>query len=75
MQLNLLHVGLKVNGTLAANEFADPTKSEWMAACSADGTRAYVANRNDNNVSVIDTTTQAVLRTVPVGTRVSRDID
>ena len=28
-------------GTLASTEFADAKKSEWMAACSSDGTRAY----------------------------------
>jgi YVTN family beta-propeller protein len=36
-------------------------------AISPDGTRAAVANSNDNTVSVIDTQTRAVTATVPVG--------
>ena len=36
-------------------------------AIGPDGTRAAVANSNDNTVSVIDTQTRAVTATVPVG--------
>ena len=36
---------------------------------SPDGTRAYVANFDSNNVSVIDTATNSVVTTIPVGTQ------
>jgi YVTN family beta-propeller protein len=36
---------------------------------SPDGSRAYVANQNSNNVSVINTTTNTVVATVAVGTQ------
>jgi YVTN family beta-propeller protein len=36
-------------------------------AITPDGTRAYVANRFSNTVSVIDTATNTVLSTIPVG--------
>ncbi|MEU9015925.1 hypothetical protein AB0D12_41115, partial [Streptomyces sp. NPDC048479] len=32
-------------------------------------TRAYVANQGSNNVSVVDTATNTVTATIPVGTR------
>ena len=35
---------------------------------AVSGNYAYVANSASNNVSVIDTTTKSVVRTVPVGT-------
>ena len=38
------------------------------AAVAATSTRAYVANQTSNTVSVIDTATNAVIATVPVGT-------
>lgn len=34
---------------------------------SADGSKAYVANGGDNNVSVINPSTKAVIATIPVG--------
>ena len=37
-------------------------------AIAPDGTRAYVANLLSNDVSVIDTATNTVIDTVPVGT-------
>ena len=40
-------------------------------AVSADGTRAYVANWASNSVSVLDTTTASVIRTITVGTNPS----
>ena len=36
-------------------------------AVSPDGTRVYVTNRGGNNVTVIDTTNNSVVTTVPVG--------
>lgn len=36
-------------------------------AITPDGTRAYVANRRYDTVSVIDTASNAVLTTIPVG--------
>ncbi len=35
---------------------------------SPDGLRAYVANQNRNEVLVVDTETNAIVRTIPVGT-------
>ncbi|MFI1479566.1 YncE family protein, partial [Streptomyces griseofuscus] len=35
---------------------------------SPDGTTAYVTNEGDDTVSVIDTATQTVTATIPVGT-------
>ena len=40
-------------------------------AVSPDGTKAYVANRVGDSVSVINTTTNAVDATIAVGTRPS----
>jgi len=37
-------------------------------AVSPDGTKIYVANSLDNTTSVIDTVTNNVIDTVPVGT-------
>ncbi|WP_438318790.1 IPT/TIG domain-containing protein (plasmid) [Streptomyces sp. HUAS TT3] len=37
-------------------------------ALTPDGTRAYVANRGSNTVSVIDTATDTVTHTIPTGT-------
>jgi YVTN family beta-propeller protein len=36
-------------------------------AVTPDGSRVYIANQSSNNVSVIDTTTNTVTTTVPVG--------
>ena len=36
-------------------------------AVTRDGSRVYVANTNDNTMSVIDTATNLVVATVPVG--------
>ena len=36
-------------------------------AVNPSGTRVYVANRNSENVSVIDTMTNTVITTIPVG--------
>ena len=40
----------------------------WGIALTQDGKHAYVANLSSNNVSVIDTATNLVVATVPVGT-------
>jgi YVTN family beta-propeller protein len=37
-----------------------------------DGRRAYIANRGSSNTSVIDTTTNTVVKTIPVGSLVFR---
>ena len=37
-----------------------------------DGRRAYIANRGSSNISVIDTTTNTVVKTIPVGSLVFR---
>jgi len=39
----------------------------YGVAVTPDGKKAYVANSNDNNVSVIDTTTNNITSTVIVG--------
>ncbi|MGW4785042.1 YncE family protein, partial [Streptomyces sp. NPDC004230] len=36
-------------------------------AITPDGRRAYITNTTSNNVSVIDTTTNTVVATIPVG--------
>jgi len=38
-------------------------------AVSPDGTRVYVTNNKDNSVSVIDTATNLVTATIPVGAK------
>ena len=37
-------------------------------AVTPDGTRAYVTDSNDDTVSVINTATNTVIATIPVGT-------
>ena len=39
----------------------------YGVAVTPDGSRVYIANQSSNNVSVIDTTTNTVTATVPVG--------
>ena len=39
----------------------------WNTAFSADGATAYVANANDNTVSVVDTASQRVMDTIGLG--------
>jgi YVTN family beta-propeller protein len=36
-------------------------------AFALDGTKAYVVNQKSNNVSVIDTATDKIVATIPVG--------
>ena len=40
----------------------------WGVAVSPDGTKAYVSNTFSNTTSVINTTDDTVIATVPVGT-------
>ncbi len=46
----------------------DPGLAPFSVTPLADGSRAYVANRDTNNVSVINTLNNTVMRTVAVGT-------
>jgi YVTN family beta-propeller protein len=39
----------------------------WGTAVTPDGTKVYITNEVSNNVSVIDTATNTVIATVPVG--------
>ncbi|OYD70200.1 YncE family protein [Rhodococcus sp. OK302] len=52
-------------GTASADTVLTPVigvgAAPWGVAITADGARAYVANRTDNTVSVIDTTTNTVI--------------
>lgn len=47
----------------AENDSANPI----AVALSPDGTRAYVSNRNEGSVSVVETATMTVVRTVALG--------
>lgn len=60
-------------GTASADTVLTPAvgvgAAPWGVAITADGARAYVANRTDNTVSVIDTTTNTVIgNPITVGT-------
>jgi YVTN family beta-propeller protein len=43
-------------------------KSPFGVAVTPDGSKVYVANEDDNTVSVIDAATNTVVGTIPVGT-------
>ncbi|MBL0122652.1 MAG: choice-of-anchor D domain-containing protein [Betaproteobacteria bacterium] len=65
------------NGTVRVIDPVNYTESPPIAvgqqpvgiAVNADGTHLYVANRLDNNVAVIDTSTNTVLHNVPIGSQ------
>ena len=42
-------------------------KTPWGAALCPDGTKVYVANKDDDNISVINTISNTVINTVAVG--------
>lgn len=44
-----------------------PGKEAHRVVVSNDGQKVYITNSVDNTVSVIDVTTQKVIRTIPVG--------
>jgi phospholipase C len=48
-------------------------KTPWNAAFSANGSTAYVTNANDNTVSVIDTRTRKIKKTLPLGSGTTTD--
>tara|TARA_B100000315_G_scaffold259845_1_gene317615 strand:- start:1705 stop:1902 length:198 start_codon:yes stop_codon:yes gene_type:complete len=39
----------------------------WNIAITPDGTRAYVTNRDDNTISILDLSTDTELATISVG--------
>jgi YVTN family beta-propeller protein len=55
--------------TLASKATIGVGKRVWGLALSRDGTRLYTCNGLDNTVSVVDTTSQKVVTTIPVGQR------
>lgn len=52
--------------TLATSNIIVGNGPDWITI-TPDGMRAYVANSLDNTVSVVDTTTNLVIDTIPVG--------
>ena len=48
-------------------------RTPWNTAFSADGSTAYVTNANDDTVSVIDTGSQTVKSTIPLGSGTTTD--
>ena len=78
--LVVLALALALVGSLGGPASADPVVTDTITvgstprgvAVSPDGTRAYVTNYVDSDtVSVINTTTNTVIKTIGVGTRPS----